>query len=290
MAGFATHDELLSECANGKKFTAVWSKNNSTGPAVSTWYSLWPVGGVPQAGSFAGAALDFIQTNDTTAGAIHCNGNVSAETKHLISAMVQATGGSTPPTLMLVDMVGYYTFLQNAASQNFTNGTPPNRYNANGQGGLQMCMVASAVGDATASTIDILTYVDQDGNAGVVPVLPTLPTTVSCAAPTTTLGARVCNFAIGSPFLPLAAGDCGVQQCTNIDCSAAVNGGNKTLMLVRPICIIPCPTVQIGSQRDFVLQISNMERIYDGACLTFLVYFASGTASNFFGTLDFAWS
>lgn len=289
MPGFTSQDDLTSEMTvSGKRLICPWAKVPTTNPVAATWYHLWPVGGQPSSGVYTGTLLDFTRTADTTAGALYTGGNKSPDFKSLIYMNGMASAGATPPTLILVDQVGFYPLTQTAGSQSFTNGTPPNRYNSNGAGGLQMCLVGTAAGGATASNITTLTYVNQDGTAGqTIPTTPSIAVTVSVAAPTANLGSRVLTTVAG-PFLPLAAGDSGVQQLTNITFSAA-NTGNEAILLVRPLATLPLPTALTYGERDLVNQVSSLERVYDGACLTWLVFFPVATGTNFTGEVDVAW-
>ena len=290
MPGFTSQDDLTAEMSvAGKRLICPYNKTATTAPVASVWYHMWPVGGMPGAGvTYTGAALDFARTVDTDPGSLYTGGNKSPDFKDLIYMNGMATAGAVPPTIWLVDQVGYYPLTQSAVSQVFTNGTPPNRYTTIGQGGLQVSLVAAAAGGATASNITILTYVDQDGNAGAtMPTTPAVAVTVSTAAPTSTLGSRVITT-VGGPFLPLMAGDSGVQQLTNITFSAA-NTGLEALVLLRPLAVLPCPTALTYGERDLVNQISSLERVYDGGCLMFMVFFGSATGANILGEVDVAW-
>lgn len=290
MPGFTSQDDLTAEMSTaGKRLICPYNKTPTTAPVAANWYHLWPVGGQPGAGQvYTGTSLDFQQTIDTTAGALYSGGNKLPDYKDLVYINGQASAGATPPFLMLVDQVGYYPLTQSAGSQVFTNATPPNRYTTTGQGGLQVSLIGAATGGATASNITVLTYVDQDGNTGAtMPTTPSVAVTVSVVAPSTTLGARVLTT-VGGPFLPLAAGDSGVQQLTNITFSAA-NTGLEALVLVRPLATLPLPTALTYGERDLVNQISSLERVYDGACLAFIVFFPVATGCNFTGEVDVAW-
>ena len=288
MAGFTSYDDLISEITVGKRLVLPWAKNATTAPVAANWYHLWPVGGQPGAGPlYTGTALTHQRTTDLTTGALYHGGNKSTDTKHLIYMWGLASAGATPPVLMLVDMVGYYPLTQLATAQTFVNTTGPDRYVSAGESGLQAVLVAGALGGATASNITVLNYVDQDGNAGAMPTTPAVAVTVSAALPTATLGSRVITT-IAGPWIPLAAGDCGIRSLTNITFSAA-NTGLEAFLMVKPLATLPCTTALIPSERDLAMQIANLERIYDGACLTWLVFFPVATGATITGEVDVAW-
>ena len=64
---------------------------------------------------------------------------------------------------------------------------------------------------------------------------------------------------------------------------------------VRPLAFIltlPITTLGVASERDLVNQLPSMPRVYDGACLVWLMYSGAATVNNasIFGHVDFGWS
>lgn len=290
MPGFSSYTDLQSEVNTvGKRLICPWLKTPTTNPTAGQWYHLWPTGGIPTSGQlYTGTNLDFTRTNSLTVGSLWAGPNVSPDFKSILFSHAMASAGATQPALLLVDQVGYYPLSQVAGAQSFTNGTPPDRYSTAGQSGLQMSLVAAAAGGATASNITTLTYVDQDGNTGAtIPTTPSIAVTVSSALPTATLGAQVLTTVSG-PFLPLATGDSGVSQVTNITFSAA-NTGLEALVLVRPLALIPLQTLGAYNERDFATYVNSLERVYDGACLSWIAFFPVATGCNFMGNLEVGW-
>jgi hypothetical protein len=51
-------------------------------------------------------------------------------------------------------------------------------------------------------------------------------------------------------------------------------------------------TVGVAAERDLVNQLPSMPRIFDGACLVWLIYAGAAIPNNtsYFGHLDFGWS
>ena len=290
MAGYTGFDDIIAQSTAGKRIIIPFSKINSTAPVAAAWYHLWTNGGLPQAGAaYTGTALAFQRTTEKTTGAIAHGGNKSTATKHLLKMWAMASGGSTPPILQLVDMVGYYPLTQSASLQAFDNTTGPDRYVSAGDPGLQMVLVAGALGDSTASNISALNYTNQAGNPSSIPTSTAVAVTVSAAAPTGTLGSRVITTIGNSPYIPLAQGDTGVRSLTNITFSAA-NSGLEAILLVKPLHTFPCPAASVAGERDLVMQLPSLERIYDGACLSLLSFFAVATAANFTGEFEAGWN
>lgn len=288
--GFASYDALITALTAGQRLPLLWQKNPTTAPVAGVWYHMWPVGGMPGAGAlYTGTALNFQRTNDASAGALYHGGNVSALTKHIVSLMAMASAGSPPPIIYVVDQVGYYPLTQSASSQVFVNTNAPDRYVAAGEPGLLVSLVNGAAGGATASNLTVLTYVNQAGTAGqVMPTGTAVAVTVSTALPTATLGARVLTTVGAGPFLPLAAGDTGVRSLTNVTFSAA-NTGLEAFVLCRPLAFIPCPSANVPAERDLVMQLAALPRVYDGACIAFIVFFPAATGATLNGQVDVAW-
>lgn len=158
--------------------------------------------------------------------------------------------------------------------------------------GVQQLIVASTASTATAPTIQH-TYVNAAGTAGkVTPTSPTLPTSTAI---TPLLGVPYSGTGAGKygPFMPLAAGDTGTQRLTNIILAGAgVTTGVFNTCLVKPLLTLPLSVIGVAAERDLVNQIPSMPRVYDGACLVWLIYTQVAVPNNtaYYGHLDFGWS
>ena len=93
------------------------------------------------------------------------------------------------------------------------------------------------------------------------------------------------------PAMPLAAGDAGIRSIETIQNSISYVSGEYSVVLYKPIVTLPMTTIGVASERDLMNQVPSLPRIYDGACLTWLLYSGTTTPANsaFFGHLDFAW-
>ena len=72
---------------------------------------------------------------------------------------------------------------------------------------------------------------------------------------------------------------------------SAANTGTFALCLAKPLLTIPLTTASVAAERDLVNQLPSLPQVKDGACLVWL-YFAgaaTGTATNFYTAIDFAW-
>lgn len=295
-AGFLSYDAIINAIStNGAFFPAKFSKGATTAPVANNWYDLWPVGGSPAAGAYAGAAFTAVQFSDATSGALYHAGNQSPSTKHLISMDARSTGGT--PTLVLYDRVLTYeacTF-NAGVNQAMTNTLAAQRYISAGQPGLKIITTCQTVFGATASNFTQLQYTDQAGNTlQSMPVAAFNAIIVSAAAPTATLGARVVSPSVTAatlpqgPFMPLAVGDGGVRLIANYTTSAA-NTGTMAFVLGAPLATIPIQVAGVTTLIDMVQQLIGLYRVFDGACLSFLAFFPAATASTFDGSVNVAW-
>jgi len=94
------------------------------------------------------------------------------------------------------------------------------------------------------------------------------------------------------PSLPLAAGDTGIQRLRTYRLSTAYTGASvAAAVLYRPIATIPIVTTAVAGERNLVMQLPSLPRIYDGACLSHLALWGQNAATNssIMGYIDTAW-
>lgn len=290
---WADQNAMINDLTNGKFGRTYWAKTPTSTGVANRWYDLWPVTGNPSAGSVAGTAKTSQQWTDVSTGAINHRGNVSTDTKHMLSAMAVATANT--PMLMLYDRVISYD--QNpyaaAVNQTMTNTLTAQRYNA-GAPGLLIVFCVCTVNGGTATNITQLRYTNQAGTTlQTMPTTPTVSIVVSGAAPTATLGAIViAPSSAATPtwgaFMPLAIGDTGCRLVNDYTPSAA-NTGTFTLVLMHPLTDLILPVAAIPVEKDCVYQISELEQIFDGACLSLMSYQVATTAYTLQGGNRFGW-
>lgn len=93
------------------------------------------------------------------------------------------------------------------------------------------------------------------------------------------------------PFMPLAAGDSGIAQVDSTTISVSYVSGEFSIVLCKPLLTLPITTLGVASERDLLNQLPSLPRIYDGACLNWLIYNGAATPTNsaINGHLDVAW-
>lgn len=296
MAGFSSQDNMINALSVlGQGYRADWQKSTfaTTAHTAGLWYSLFRGGGNPPADTILGTGtnLAFQALTDATAGAagIPHGGNVGGY-KVLLNAAAQTAAATTAPcVLMLVDLLGFYpvTTVTTTGAQTLNNTVTLPRYTDGA--GVQAFITPSTVMGAATPNIS-LSYTNSAGTAGrATPA--TLPIGNTAAAVTSIVYSGTGTGKYG-PFLPLAAGDAGVRSVQSINLSASYVSGVLNLVLCKPLMTLPITTLGVTAERDLVNQFASMPRIYDGACLAWLMLAGAATpvASPLSGHLEFGWT
>ena len=296
--GFSSMDDLISKMSvSGQYFRADWNKNsNSSAAAVAgEWHCLFRSAGNPGPDAIAntGTNLAFQALTDTTTNAtgIQHGGNVSPATKHIVNVSAQTAAATTAPcVLMLVDLLGFYrvTSVTTTTAQTLNNTVTIPRY-TDGAGVQAFAWNTNAVNLGAATPTLTLNYTNSDGVSGKTTPTP-LPICKSAAGNSHILYSGTGSGKFG-PFIPMAAGDKGIRSIQSLTLSASYVSGEFSVGLCRPLLSIPITTLGVGAERDLVNQLPSLPRVYDGACLVWLMYNGAATPSNsaISGHIDFAW-
>ena len=296
MAGFTSQDDMINQVStNGKFYRSDWQKSTFTTTAhtAGLWYSLFRGGGNPPADTILGTGtnLAFQALTDATTSAtgIPHGGNVSGF-KHLVSAAAQTAAATTAPcVLMLVDLLGFYpiTTVTTTGAQTLNNTVTLPRYTDGA--GVQAFLTPSTVMGAATPNLSI-GYTNSAGTAArATPA--TLPIGNTAAAVTSIVYSGTGSGKFG-PFIPLQAGDAGIRSVQSVNLSASYVSGVLNLVLCRPLLTLPITTLGVTAERDLVNQFMSMPKIFDGACLAWLMLAGAATpvGSPLSGHLEFAWS
>jgi hypothetical protein len=227
----------------------------------------------------------------SAAGGMYAGGDVSPDIKVITNASIYSAAATTAPCIaMLVDLLGFYriTSVTATTAQTLDNSVTIPRYTT-GAGVQAFAWANNSVALGAATPTITITYTNSDGVSGQTNPSP-LP---SCktAAP----NGKILYSGTGSgkygPFIPLKAADKGVRSIQTMTLSASYLSGEFSIGLCRPLITLPITTVGVASERDFVNQLPSLPRVYDGACLIWLLYSGAATPANssFYGHVDFAW-
>lgn len=260
MAGFTSYDDLVNEITvNGKSYDYFFSKVSSAPEASGVWHSLWKIGGYPGAGADP-AGTPGTQYDDA-AGAMFFPDQASDQ-KHLISFGALSTQSVI---LLLYDRLVGVGGISVASTGNKTiNSSALLRYSGAAAKNVQCWLEVTTATTTTAPVVSMNSYTDQDGNTAQAGGSVTFP------AAATNVDALI------GP-MPLATGDLGVRSVETINVATAAAAGVVNVILIRPLAYLYVPT-SAAIERDTVLQITSLPRIYDGASLC-LAYMASGTTA-----------
>jgi hypothetical protein len=157
----------------------------------------------------------------------------------------------------------------------------------NGAGVMAFLTPSVALGAGTPNIQ--LTYTDAAGNTG-----NTTPTTLPISNATAPIG-QIEYSGTGAgkygPFIPLAAGDSGIQLVEQFNYNVTHTSGTTNLVLCRPLLSLPMTTLGVSAERDLLNQLPSMPRVFDGACLVWLGYAGAATpvSSAIYGHLTTVW-
>jgi len=270
-------DQALAAYFGGGNRTFSFNKAGTTG-VVGATNTLWFVGSQPAAGSAAAAAPGGTVPTDATTGSWAFD-NPSSGTQHFVFGNPIASIAAN--TLLLYDRLFSVTKTMNSSTTEAVTGVPT-RYQSTTAGAADSaannflmieCRTALA---ATGHNWTTCTYVDQDGNTGA-----TLP---SVTGNSSNIINRLDQPA-GTWFCPLASGDTGIKNLTQMQCSAAVATGAIDFTIGHPIAFMPCGIANFVCEKDGLTTSISLERIFDDACLAFLEICKSATtATTYNGT------
>ena len=305
MAGFSSIDNLNNQMVNNSKYWRTdWNKQTppTTAAVAGEWFCLLRGTGNPPADTVmnTGTNLVFQPLSGTTPGmyCIPSGPNVSGATtsgwKHVLSASACSVAATTmPAVLMLVDLLGFYrvTTVTTTGNQATTNTLTLPRY-VTGSG--VQCFIyntnATPLGAATPSIS--ITYTRVQGGTNTTPSTnAVLPVGKTGANNGVILYSGNASGKYG-PFMPMADQDSGMQNVTQINLSNSYISGEFSVVLCKPILTIPMTTIGVFFEKDYLNESPSLPKVYDGACLTWLLYngAATPTSSTFFGHIDFIWS
>ena len=296
MGGFTSQDDMINQIStNGKFYRRDWQKSTfaTTAQTAGLWYSLFRGGGNPAADTILGTGtnLAFQALTDATANAtgIPHGGDVGGF-KHLLNAAAQTAAATTAPcVLMLVDLLGFYpiTTVTTTGAQTLNNTVTLPRYTDGA--GVQAFLTPSTVMGAATPTLSI--GYTNSANVASRATPTTLPIGNTAAAVTSVVYSGTGAGKFG-PFMPLQAGDAGIRSVQTVTLSASYVSGVLNLVLAKPLMTLPITTLGVTAERDLVNQFMSMPKVYDGACLAWMMLAGAATpvAAPISGHLEFGWS
>lgn len=188
--------------------------------------------------------------------------NPASGTLHLVGADFSANVINN--CLMLYDRIFHVTKTMNSTATEAVTGVPT-RYQSvtpgaadSAEGNFLFIEVGGTPLAATAHNWTTCLYTDSEGTGS-----NTLPSVTGNS------GAIVDRFdmPLNTWFCPLAAGDRGIKELDQMQCSAAVATGVVNFVIGHPIGVMAFPVINSLLPFDWLTNRLQAPRIFDGACL-----------------------
>lgn len=255
MAGFTSYDDLISEMTtNGKAISWEFVKTSSAPEAAGVWHTMWTAAGNPGAGSAPATTPG--TSYDDTAGSMFF-ADTSPDTKHLVTFGAVSTQAIT---LMVYDRLVAVNQSIATTGDKAINSTSLPRYTS-GVGVFPF--VEYSVASTAAGVYSLSSYTNQAGTGGRVGAAVTPP------AAAMNVGSMI--------WMPIEGGDSGVRSVETLNVNTAATGATVNVVLCKPLAYVPLPA-NTWVERDMVLQLTALPRVYDGASLA-LAFAATGTTA-----------
>lgn len=260
--GFASLSDLIAEATAGKKQDLQFTKVGSTG-VVSATNQLWQLGPQPAAGSPGAAAPGGTAHTKANTGALFFSNPSSPDTTHFVSAFVAANYANS---LLLYDRLFSVAKTMNSTATEAVTGDPTRYQNTtagaqdSAEGNFLFVVVGLTVLASGAHNWTVCLYNDDAGSGAT---LPSLTGNSACIV-------HRLDHPTGQWFAPLASGDRGIKDLTQMQCSAALATGLIDFVIGHPIAWMPIPLANLICVADGINTAFSLTRIFDDACLSLL--------------------
>jgi hypothetical protein len=148
---------------------------------------------------------------------------------------------------------------------------------------------ATALGAGTPNMSLVYTNSAGTGSKATPTVLPVGKTGASNShiIYTGATAAGKYNFA-----MPRANGDSGIAQIDSIQNSTSYVSGSYTTALYKELARVPLTTLGVPGERNLMFEVPSLPRVYDGACLYWVLISGVGTPANstISGFVDFIYN
>ena len=273
---FSSLSDLIAEATAGKQQNLYFQKVG-TSSATGFANSLWRVGNLPAAAAAASALAAGDHLTSASAGGLGQADPAGGDTLHLTT--MHAVSSVANQLLMLYDRLWQGLIaLGDSSAQTCTLTGYPNstgRYSdATGAKG-NFAFVANEGGPTltTGAHTWSLVYTDDAGNAA------------QAAAALAGVSAAVQNrIDHAGWFIPLLAGDYGIQDIESIQCSVnTIVAGGLTIVLAHPLALVPLIDAYSGVIIDGINSAFNLVEIETDACLALLEAMKGASTATTYG-------
>lgn len=275
--GFASVGDLLSRASGGHRqmLNGAIYKNGASG-VLSVSNSLWRVGVNPAAGATPSAAPGGDATTNSTTGAMIFADPASSNLRLTGIEMFSSVAGNS---LLLYDRIFHVSKTMSSTGTEAVTGVPTRYQSATATdenyigGSFAFVEVGGTPLASTAHNWTVCQYTNQAGSGATFP---------SMAGNSGAIADRL-DHPTNSWYFPLASGDVGVKNITQMQCSASLTG-TINFVIGHPLGIISFPVLSQLFSADFVTSTNITPKIFDGACPAFMeLPKPSSTATNYSG-------
>ena len=286
LSQITSDDDLIAAAAAGRELALFWSKQSTFGTAAAgQWFDGWNLVGDPDTGTYGTASTLQLGT-DAIQGAIPLGGDVSPMQRGIAAL----EGGLYNLCRMVVayDRVGTYDAnpYTNATVNMDNTAGPVARYIGATAPGLQLLLTNQVI-PSGAVNITSIKYTDNKSGTTARAVQST-PFAADAAEPDASnpnRGAWVMGLPGSAngpicPWLTLQGTDQGVSKVESY-ATDTVRTGSFSIAMIKELGMIPFTTAATQfSQCDVTRQIARFERLYDGACVSFVYQAGSGGSTG----------
>jgi hypothetical protein len=292
VGAFASIDAVVAAWTGGKGQTIQFSKTGVASNAIGSSNDMWTRAGSPGAGAAGSAAPGGKAWSKADNGCIVLNNGVTTDSNHYLNWTLTASVINN--SLLLYDRLFSVAKTMNSTATEAVTGIPT-RYQSTTSTDLEYIggnfvtisnpttVLAATAHNITQAVNAVWTYTNQAGttlkqlnNNGVA--IQTLSGISACPVG----GIDIQN----TWFIPLAAGDNGIKNVTQMQLSAAVATGTLDCVIGHPIAANACPIANMACLDDGLYTSMNLTTILDDAALAFIeLPKPATTATNYGGLL-----
>lgn len=283
VGGFTSLDNAIAQMSSGYRQLPGGGNIQKVGTApgaTAGCVDLWYVGNNPAAGTVGSAAPGGLVPTDATQGAMAFANPTGGMFTLLTGADMQSSVAAM--SCMLYDRIFSVTKAMSSAATEAVSGVPT-RYQSTTAtapdyiGGNFLFISCRTTLSNTAHNWTVCQYVNQTGTGTA-----TLPSVTGI----NTAAANRLDMPVGQWFAPLATGDVGIRNLTQMQCSSAALTGAIDFNIGHPLGIMSFPLANFVYPFDWLTNRDLCPRIFDDAALALLqLPLSANSATTFTGNI-----
>ena len=272
MPGFTSYDTIINAITvNAQQVGWEFVKTGPTLQGAGSYGSLWYAAGTPGTGADPATTPGTSYSN--TAGSMNWAAT-SPATKAIVTFGAAA---SVSCSLTLYDrLVAVSGIAITSTGSKTVNSTTLPRY-ATTWAGVQAWIEVTTASTTTQAVMNLASYTNDDASPANSHVGPSI--TMPAAATVQRYMAQ----------LPIAVGDHGIRSVETLNVGTATTNMVVNIVLLKPLVTIPL-IANIWNERDLVLQLAALPRVFDGASLALMQLGTAATATNIWGQVRIAYN